>query len=65
MNSSEQVWKITAGTKVRTVYGEDAVLVTDWFDWEASVTVRTSYGETQRFHPAKIYIDGAALPYKA
>lgn len=57
-------WTITAGTKVRTIYGETAELVTDWFNWECSVTVRTASGRTERYHPTKVFIGGSSLPYR-
>ena len=55
---------IAAGTKVRTIYGKSAELVLDWYDWEASVTVRTEDGYTERYHPTKVFIDGKPLDYR-
>jgi len=59
-------YKIEAGTKVRTIYGQDAELVLDWFDWDATVVVRTSTGHIERYHPTKVFaVDGNSLPYVA
>jgi hypothetical protein len=60
-----ETYKRTAGTKVRTIYGELAELVLDWFDWDCTVTVRTLSGHTERYHPTKVYtLDGQPLPYR-
>jgi hypothetical protein len=55
---------LPAGTEVRTIYGQQATLVTEWCVWEASVTVRTASGYTERYHPTKVYRDGKPLDYR-
>lgn len=64
MDTTTDTYKVPAGTPVRTIFGENATLVTDWFNWEASVTVRTAFGVTERYHPTKVYLVGKPLDYR-
>ena len=59
-----KTYKLPAGTKVRTIFGESATLVADWYAWEASVTVRTAFGVRETYHPTKVYLTGKALDYQ-
>lgn len=63
MNTTDTPWTIPSGTEVRTVYGQTGELLIDWFNWECEVVVSVA-GRTERYHPAKVFVDGAPLPYR-
>ena len=63
METNEATWTIKAGTEVRTIYGETATILVDWFNWECSVTVLTTSGRTERYHPTKVFRNHKPLPY--